>query len=326
MTRQTKVLKIVLVALFCALVNGCAQNHLDFVEREQVVVALKREDDSLAQKMAPVFQLFDTRKEYNRIGRVHASGTKDAHSVAIDPDHPVFYIGTSHFSTAKNRYTNLIYRVHFLEQPFSLVPFHYGAGRHVGLLVILTLDERHQVVLVTTAQTCGCYAVSIPTKALSRDVYPADWPSSSLSVAGEHLPSQLPAIGPEDLLQIVLRPEIHRVMDVSVISRTSLADGVEFAAFADLASLKKLPLDDGATTSFYYRDWPLAGHVKGAIKPWETLLLGIVSLDMFVGMDKEFGDSLESGNPFYTSLKPWNRTSSDLNNFAQYLRFNGWRL
>ena len=105
-----------------------------------------------------------------------------------------------------------------------------------------------------------------------------------------------------------------------------MTTGVVNAVLADLASLKKLPLEDGTTTSFYHQDWPLTGHVKEAIKPWETLLLGLVSLDLFVGMDKEYGDTLESGNPFYTSLKPWNRSVSDMNDFAGYLRFNGWRL
>ena len=326
MISETKTPGIILLALVFALISGCARNHPDLVRQEQVIVAQKGVSDSLAHTMAPIFQLLDTQNAYNRIGQVVASGTKDANFVTIDPDHPVLYVGTSHFSTLQGNYTNLIYRVHFLEQPYSLVPFHYGAGQHVGLLVILTLDDRGQVVLVTTAQTCGCYAVSIPTKALSTSAYPMDWPSSTVTVAGEQLPVQLPAIGPEDVLQLVLRPEVHRVMDMKVTPMASLPKGVTSASFADLASLRSLSLDDGTTTSFYYRDWPLTGHVKGAIKPWETLLLGIVSFDMFVGMDKEFGDTRQSGNPFYTSLKPWNRTSSDLNNFASYLRFNGWRL
>ncbi len=31
-------------------------------------------------------------------------------------------------------------------------------------------------------------------------------------------------------------------------------------------------------------------------------------------------------NPFYTSLKPWNRKASDMWNFAHFLQFWGWRL
>ena len=90
--------------------------------------------------------------------------------------------------------------------------------------------------------------------------------------------------------------------------------------------MKQLPLDDGSVSSFYYSGWPLAGHVKGAIKPWESLLLSLVSLDLFIGMDTEYGETAVSGNPFYTSLKPWNRSASDMNDFAAYPRFNGWKL
>jgi len=76
----------------------------------------------------------------------------------------------------------------------------------------------------------------------------------------------------------------------------------------------------------FYDTWPLRGHVKGAIKPWESLMLSLVSLDFYVGMDKEYGNTAESGNPFYTSLKPWNRQRSDMNNFAGFLQFHGWKL
>jgi len=31
-------------------------------------------------------------------------------------------------------------------------------------------------------------------------------------------------------------------------------------------------------------------------------------------------------NHLYTSLKPWNRTESDMWNFARFLEFWGWRL
>jgi hypothetical protein len=34
----------------------------------------------------------------------------------------------------------------------------------------------------------------------------------------------------------------------------------------------------------------------------------------------------ETSNPFYTSLKPWNRKASDMWNFTEFLEFWGWRL
>lgn len=318
---------IILVLLIVALVQGCARRPVAAAPRqEQRVVAQHESSGALEQTMAPCFSLTDTDKPHNRIGQVVASGSQAAPTITIAPDHPVVYVGTKQFSTPEGGYTNLIYRIHFLKQPYSLIPFNYGAGQHVGLLVILTLNAQNQVVLVTTAQTCGCYAVSIPTKTLPTTAYPHDWPTARLSVAGEDLPAQLPAIGAHDLVQIVLRPEVHRVMDIQIVPRDSLTADVVQATVADIASLKQLPLEDGTTTSLYYQEWPLTGHVKGAFKPWETLLLGLVSFDLFVGMDKEYGDTHESGNPFYTSLKPWNRQRSDMNDFAGYLRFNGWRL
>ena len=92
-----------------------------------------------------------------------------------------------------------------------------------------------------------------------------------------------------------------------------------------MASLGEIPLN-GTKTSFYHDRGPLKGHVKGSVKPWETLLLSLVSQDLFVGTDKVYGDSEITENPFYTSLKPWNRNSSDMWNFADFLEFWGWRL
>ena len=100
---------------------------------------------------------------------------------------------------------------------------------------------------------------------------------------------------------------------------------ITIAEYAEFAN-KTLPLENGEVTSLYYDQWPLQGHVKGSIKPWESLLLSLVSLDFYVGMDKEYGDTAVSGNPFYTSLFPWNRRASDMNDFAGFLNFWGWRL
>jgi hypothetical protein len=308
------------------LLTGCAGRTTGLVQERQVVIARAEAAASLVAQMAPAFVLQETQEAHNRIGRVSAAGTRNAETIAVDPEIPVIYAAARPVVTTKGAYTNLVYRIHFLEQPFSLIPFHLGAGRHVGLLVILTLDARQQVVLVTTANTCGCYAASIPTEILPVAAYPEDWSAAPLAVFGERLPARLPAIGANDVLQVVVRPDVHRVMDLQVVSKSSLAAGTVGVEVLDLETLQHLPLEDGSVTSFYYRDWPLTGHVKGAFKPWETLLLSLVSLDLYVGMDKEYGDTAESGTPFYTSLKPWNRDASDMNDFAVYLRFNGWKL
>ena len=309
------------------LLTGCAGRSTSLVQEQQTVVAKVAANAPLVQTMTPAFILQKVQERHNRIGRVQATGTRKAATVSVDPEVAAIYAGSRSFATAKATYTNLIYRIHFPELPFSLIPFHFGAGKHVGLLVLLTLDADQRVLLVTTAQTCGCYAVSIPTQALSASLYPDDWPAAPVAVFGEWLPSQLPPIGEHDALQVVVRPDVHRIMALEVVPRPTLgARTVRQAEVLELDALKQLPLADGSVTSFYYSRWPLAGHVKGAIKPWESLLLSLVSLDLFIGMDKEYGETEVSGNPFYTSLKPWNRSASDMNDFAAYLRFNGWKL
>lgn len=319
--------RVILLMLALCCLAGCAGRPPERVLQQQTVVAREEMPDTVVRRMAPVFALQDVDRGYNRIAEVRATGSKGSGAIVLDTDTPVIYAGSSSFTTANGTYTNLIYRIHFAEQPFSLIPFHLAAGKHPGLLIILTLDARQQVLLVTTANTCGCYAVSIPTQSLPLSAYPDRWPPESIDLYGETLPARLPSPGRDDVLLVSVRPEVHRVMDLQVVPRqTSPRGAVQQAAMRDLEALKSLPLEDGSATSLYYQRWPLAGHVKEAIKPWETLLLSVVSLDLFVGMDKEFGDTEASGNPFYTSLKPWNRHRSDMNTFPVYLHFNGWRL
>jgi len=119
---------------------------------------------------------------------------------------------------------------------------------------------------------------------------------------------------------------------VSDLTVVDAADGMNFsdvprrrADLVPMSALDALAHEDG-TVSLFHDTWPLTGFVKGAFKPWETLLLGPISLDPFVGMDKRYRDTEETGNPFYTSLKPWNRRASDLWHFQRFLRFWGWKL
>ena len=91
------------------------------------------------------------------------------------------------------------------------------------------------------------------------------------------------------------------------------------------ADHEKIPID-GRTTSFYHQKGLLKGYVKGSVKPLESIFLSLLSLDFFMGTDKVYADSQEYGNPFYTSLKPWNRKASNIWNFAAFLEFWGWQL
>jgi hypothetical protein len=316
------------ILLFVALLlPGCAGHSIPVEQQEQLVVAPAVSEAPVLVALAPSFLLQGTQLFHNRIGRVEASREKGREVVGINADIPVIYTGSRFFSTDKGTYTNLVYRVHFSATPFSLIPFYLGAGRNVGLLVILTLDTQYRPLLVTTVNTCGCYAVSIPTELVSPAFFPDDWPPAQISVYGESLPARIKSVQANETIQVKVRSDVHRVMDIRVIPRdTGLPTPVLPAEVVGLETLKRLPVNDGTVTSLYYEHWPLAGHVKGAMKPWESLSLSLVSLDFFVGMDKDFGDTREGGSRFYTSLKPWNRSASDMNDFAAYLRFNGWKL
>jgi len=128
---------------------------------------------------------------------------------------------------------------------------------------------------------------------------------------------------------IYLRPGVHRVMDIAVVEEGALKKSLHFtilpASLKPMQELERIPLDAG-TTSFYYNKGVLKGHVKGSVKPWESIFLSLPSLDFFVGTDNIYGDRKETDNPFYTSLKPWNREASDMWYFATFLKFWGWRL
>ncbi len=319
------------LALFVMLLgfflSGCASRQL--VSGSELQVVVRSDSSDPITTFAPVFVLPGAERPYNRIGKVVAQVRDGEEHINIDPDHPVLYTGSFRFRTARGSYLNQVYRVHFQKTPWSLVPFHLGAGSNVGLLVVVTLSEDRVPLLVTTVNTCGCYIAVIPTGSLPPEDYPRGWKSSRQSVYGEILPGLLPIYSADDVLLVTVRPEVHRVMDVRIVPRRRLMKKETVQAqMLTLQSLKVLPLADDKTktTSLYYDAWPLRGHVKGAIKPMESLLLGFVSLDFYVGMDKEYGDTAVSGNPFYTSLLPWNRHTSDMNDFAGFLKFMGWRL
>lgn len=280
---------------------------------------------ALVTRHAPLFRIHNPEQEHNRIGSpvatVDAGGVPSLH---MDPEKPVIYYQVVPFSTASGRYTNVIYRVHFVATPLSIFPFFIGTGRNMGLLVILTFDARGEVILVTTAGTCGCYASVIPTNKLHPDALPETWTGHPVNIYGEVLPAML-NVTENSTLEIEIRPGEHRVMGVRMDTRKNLDSSRTIdTVLTPMEALRHLTLPDGVQeTSLYYEAGMLAGHVKGAWKPWETLFLGFISMDAMVGMDKEYGNP---NNPFYTSLNPWNRSASDLNDFPGFLYFYGWRL
>jgi hypothetical protein len=326
-------LRLLFLALITILfVSGCAHKPVVELEKNYGIFIPTNIENSVWNEHAPAFIVYDVEKSYNRIGRPSARHTDNGGvELYVDPDSPVIFTDRRTFETSGGTYTNLIYRIHFEKVPFSLIPFHLTAGSNSGILVIITLNAKGQPILVTNAGTCGCYAAVIPTSNLPEEALPKEWDHQGLiSVYGETLPAMLDydnIKAPRLLIQ--LRPGVHRVMDIAVVEEQNRAVLTQThripTPLESVENLEKIPLN-GEHTSFYHETGIRKGHVKGSIKPWESLLLSLISLDLFVGSDKVYGDTAKSNNPFYTSLKPWNRKTSDMNDFAGFLKFFGWRL
>ncbi len=309
---------------------GCAHHQPLPKEPYQLVYHVQGEEKTKQKAWAPVFVVYGQTHDYNRIGRPTVTvGNDGGEQVFIDTEDPVAYFVERSFTTEKATYTNLIYRVHFPGTPYSLIPFNLTAGKNVGLMVVVTLNSDQLPVLVTTVHTCGCYKAIVPTQYLPSQALPEGWSGKRLRVYGETLPALLDFNDvPSPKILVHLRPEVHRVMDLDVRPPQFL-DSDRFRVLPiqmePMDHLEQLPFN-GGTTSLYHQEGILKGHVKGSVKPLETLFMSVISMDLFVGTDKAYADSAKTGNRFYTSLKPWRRDDSDMWNFARFLWYWGWRL
>lgn len=312
------------------LLFGCAHYQKLPPEADHWVYVAEGAGHRVAESWAPAFVAYDHAEAYNRIGRPTVRQERDGdQEIYIDPESPVVYFLKRTFTTDKATYSNMIYRIHFPKVPFSLIPFNLTAGKNVGILLVVTLDAGGRPVLVTSVGTCGCYKAIIPTEYLPKDAFPKGWQAQPVDIYGEQLPPLLKFRGIRSpRILVYLRPEVHRVMNLEVRDEGDLS-GQPFRIIPmkvePMDQLDRLPVDD-STTSFYYTDGLMKGHVKGSIKPLETLLMSLISLDLFVGSDKAYADTAETDNPFYTSLKPWRREDSNMWDFARFLHYWGWRL
>lgn len=322
--------RVFLIALAIT-VSGCAHHQKLPPEKVHTIYLADGEEGEALNRYAPVFLTYDYQREYNRLGRpVARFDEKGEEIIYVDATKPVIFYLKQEFSTEQGKYTNLVYRIHFPKVPFSIIPFYLTSGNNVGVIVVITLDSQQRPVLVTTVGTCGCYAAIVPTTYLPRDDFPGDWKDRPLDVYGEQLPSILDYDKKEHpKLLVHLRPGVHRIMDLEIVGAADLSHSGSFfaiqAPLEPVSNLERIPLD-GETTSFYYDFGPQKGHVKRSMKFWETILLSLISWDFFVGADKIYGDNDAYENPFYTSLKPWNRKASDMSDFAGFLQFWGWKL
>ncbi len=310
---------------------GCAHHKKLPVEPSLTVYAAQDDSDSLLKRYAPLFLANDFQKSYNRIGKPEAIKNEDGKiNIFVNSEKPVIYTLERTFSTDRGSYTNLIYRVHFPKVPFSLIPFNLTMGNNVGLMVVITLDHRQNPLLVSTVHTCGCYLAIVPAASLPESALPECWKEGPLDVYGEVLPAVLDFGEKENSRLLVhLRPQVHRVMNLEIVDDREIEVSPNFRIIsAPLVPVEKLEelSANSENVGFFYDSGLLKGHVRGSIKPWETMFLSLISLDLFVGADKAYDDPQKTENPFYTSLKPWNRNKSNMWHFADFLKFWGWKL
>jgi len=325
------VIKLYTILFLSVLLSLTACSHRPDIQKElkePAVYVATDTDKSLSHTFAPVFLITDTSHTYDKIGSPSARyDTSGKEVISIDINHPAAYYLEKKFKTDNGEYTNLIYRIHFPEIPTSLFPFHLTAGKNVGLIVIVTIDSNQRPVLITTVHTCGCYLGIVPTSFLPKDALPKNWNTVSQAVYGETLSGMLDYKSKsKPRLLIYLRSAVHRIADIRIVESDTLADIPTFSMpLVSMNTLDTIPIN-GKFTSLFHKKGVLKGHVKGSVKCWETIFLSLISLDLFVGTDKAYKDSNETGNPFYTSLKPWNRSRSDMWHFDRFLKFWGWRL
>lgn len=316
--------------LFLVFLTSCATLPQHYKENNQLAYIVDY-DNSIARQHLPVFIIANPNEKHNLVGTPSSKATGDTkEEIYVNPEIPTIYAETRKFTTQKESYTNLIYRIHFEKVPFSIFPFFLGWGKNVGVIVVVTLNKDGMPILYTTVQTCGCYLVFIPTSYTPRDAFPDGWNIERQTAYGENLPGLLDFKDvPLDqaITLIFIKNDSHRVEEIAVSSASVLMNyKTEKAHIQPLDSLQRLSLEGMGSTSFYENSGYRKGYVKGSSKPWERLLMSWWTLNWTVGQDKKLGRDKEDNPIFHTSLKPWARDESDLRDFPTFLKYWGWKL
>lgn len=280
---------------------------------------------------APIFIIGNNETRHNRIGTPSAHRDKGGHEeVMVNPDRATLYAEERPFKTATGHYTNLIYRLHFEKIPGGFFPYYLGKGKNVGLIVVITLDQKGRPLLYTTVHTCGCYLAFVPTSFLTDASFPQGWRRERQTVHAENLPGILimpPSLDAPVPLMIGIRDDTHRVKNMWVSSPEERRGYRHIPMdVRPLAALETLPVEGGESTSFYETSGSRRGYVKGSQKSRERMWMSWWTLDWRIGEDKALGTSLDEGPSFYTSLKPWAKEASDMRDFTRFLDHWGWRL
>lgn len=282
--------------------------------------------ETVLAQFAPNFIVDNADQDYNRIGTAGLRIQDDALQVYVDPNQATIYAAEQQFCASNQTFTNLIYRIHFSKTPYP----HLTAGKNVGLIIIVTLNQAQQPLLVTTVHSCGCYLAFVPTTNLATEAYPTNWPVTDQEVYGERLPSILtmtdynPA---RDKLLLHLRSGTHRIRDIQLIPAAQRQQQTRIvrAEIKPMAALRNLEYGD-QHLSFFETEGSRKGYVRHSQKPFERLFMSWWAMDWRVGEDKDLGPSEQTGVVFYTSLKFWDWDESNLWNFGNFLDYWGWKL
>lgn len=285
---------------------------------------------SRLETLTPSFFIQEPSKSYNPIGtprvRLHADGTEE---VYVDGSRGAVYAAIQNFQITDTVYQNFIYRIHFEKVPFLPGDYHLTAGKNVGLLVIFTVNDKDEIVLITTVHTCGCYLAFIATDKLKKSAFPRDWPEKRQIVFGKNLPAILEGASMDGGRRLVFLIEkgSHRVIDVSLQPVAKL-QAYHNRLTMDIFPMEKLwhlAHEDGEV-SFFEKEGIRKGLVRNSSKPLERLFMSWWAFDWYIGEDKVLGDKKETGTVFYTSLKFWRRAESDMGDFPRFLQYWGWNL
>ncbi len=326
--RSIKAITRVLLVIIPLLIICCARPPTR--QPESPALYLSPIPPTVAAGHAPAYLIRDPSATFNKIGTPSGRKTTGGDpEIFVDPKSPTIYFESQDFQTAKGRYTNLIYRIHFQEVPLDWGRINLTAGRNSGLLFIYTLDETRTLPLVTTVHTCGCFLAFLPTDAMPKSGLPADWSTGPQSVYGQSLPGiiHLGKDQTKNRIAFTLASETHRVDDATVVAKDSLKAAADSMTMdlLPMQALSHLPFRD-KTVSFFETDGSRAGYVKDNGKILERLLISWWAMDLYVGEDKAYGKDDKSGAIFYTSLKFWARKASDLKDFPAFLSYWGWQL
>ncbi|MFQ5412126.1 MAG: hypothetical protein ACE5EC_07500, partial [Phycisphaerae bacterium] len=201
--------------------------------------------------------------EYDRIGEVSLSGSRERINVGVNTQEPVVYAYESQTIIHGKRYPQLNYVWWHPERP-AMEPGDPVAGHIDGATARITLDGKGIPVLVEASLNCGCgheVFISKRLEAAAKRAFGAP-------MGGKHFAVEKSLLGKHDLVVVdtfdppaaLIRPTLfiaagyHEVCQVRFdesIKKTDM-NVVEDIAYTmrDYATLDRLPLGDGIASMF----------------------------------------------------------------------------